>query len=635
MASPPTEPSSGVWIGIDLGTSNSACAIWDSTRGSPKWIRLPVIAFREKGGKLGRMVPSVVRVTEGSKPNSVGAKAVQENNKEATADAGMLISSVKRLFGKRYSELDPALLESLPFHVEADENDEDSLQLVIPISDGHDEDDCVLVVKTTPVEIAASILKAIKEAAQEYVDKNKTKKHLEIPGEGVVRNAVVGVPAHFSKRHTALVEEACRQAGLDGHVSTCLESTAAAMAYGLAMQDSSSQANIMVIDMGGGTTDITIATKQDDSSDETSENYSSYKVLVTQGDDHLGGDDIDQAVLDYCMQEVALLKKKETELKRSDFLIACRKAKEQLCDDSESKVSSVDVAIGDHSVTISQEKFHSLLKEWLKKAEHLIQRALEEFQKIAGSNSISEVILVGGTTRVPSIRALIQSKFSGLELCTSLNPMSSVAQGLAIQAAIQSKLVPVHKLKSALMLDCVPHAIGVQLPDGSFCEVIPRNTPLPARGSATFSLADKAQKGITIKAVEEIEVNGANDTTIYYEPIGKEPFTFLLRRLAKEEMATMNSRSIEVGMKVDAAGQFMVSIFDQNDPEQVRKKERFESMKDKDAVGELSYITDLVLSESGTSREQFMLTGTLVGVFILYIAVKMAFNDPILEEGEM
>ncbi|CAJ1965399.1 unnamed protein product [Cylindrotheca closterium] len=632
MADPETPPQSGVWIGVDLGTSNSACAIWDSTRGSPKWIRLPVIAFREQSGKLGRMVPSVVRVTEPSTPYSVGAKAVQEH-KDATGDAGMLISSVKRLFGKRYSDLDPALLESLPFHVEADENDKESLQLVIPISDGNDKDDCVLVVKTTPVEIAASILKAIKEAAQEYLDKNKTKKHLDIPGEGLVRNAVVGVPAHFSKRHTALVEEACRQAGLDGHVSTCLESTAAAMAYGLAMQDSSSQANIMVIDMGGGTTDITIATKQA-SSDETSENYSSYKVLVTQGDDHLGGDDIDQTILDYCMQEANSLKDADTEPKGSDFLLSCRKAKEQLCDDSESKVASVGVAIGNHTVTISQEKFHALLKEWLQKAEHLIQRALEEFQKIPGSESISEVILVGGTTRTPSIRALIQSKFSGLELCTSLDPMSSVAQGLAIQAAIQSKLIPVHKLKSALMLDCLPHAIGVELPDGSFCEVIPRNAPLPARGSATFSLADKQQKGVTIKAVEEIKVNGTNDATINYEPMAREPFTFLLRRLTNEEMAAMDRRAIEVGMKVDAEGQFMVSIFDQNDPEQVRKKERFENMKDKDStVKELSYLADLVISESGTSTEQFMLMGTLVAVFILYIAVRMAFNDPLILDG--
>jgi len=560
------------------------------------------------------------------------ADMIKTLEKEAAADAGMLISSVKRLFGKRYSELDPNLLESLPFHLEADENDEDSLQLVIPINSSGDEDDddCVLVVKTTPLEIAASILSAIKEAAQDYINKNQRKKHLEIPGEGLVRNAVVGVPAHFSKRHTTLVEEACRLAGLDGHVSTCLESTAAAMAYGLTMQDSTKQANIMVIDMGGGTTDITIATKQAEKGD-TIDNYSSYKVLVTQGDDHLGGDDIDQAVLGHCMEQVRSeedkLSENKSELKPSNFLQACRRAKEQLCD-AESNPSSVDVAIGDHNITISQETFHTLLKEWLQKAEHLIQRAMEEFQKIALEDRISEVILVGGTTRVPSIRRLIQSKFSSLELCTSLNPMSSVAQGLAIQAAIQSKLIPIHKVKSALMLDCVPHAIGVQLSDGSFCQLIPRNTPLPARGSATFSLANKNQKGVTVFAVEEIEVNGTNDTTIYYEPMAKKRFTFMLCRLTKEELKELDNRTIEVGMKLDAEGQFMVSVFDKNDPEQVHRWERFENM-DKDAVGELSYIADLVMSQSVTSMEQFLLMGTLVGVFILYIAVKIAFNDPV------
>merc|ERR1719217_1253980 len=109
------------------------------------------------------------------------------------------------------------------------------------------------------------------------------------------------------------------------------------------------------------------------------------------------------------------------------------------------------------------------------------------------------------------------------------------------------------------MLDCVPHAIGVKLPDGSFCELIPRNALLPARGTATFSLADKHQRGVTIQAVEEIEVNGTSDTTIHYEPMAKELFTFMLRRLTKEEFNVLDNRTIEVGMKLDAEGQFMVS----------------------------------------------------------------------------
>lgn len=631
MTSPDPSTSSsasGIWIGIDLGTSNSACAIWDSTRGSSKWIRLPHVAIAEDSGKIGRIVPSVVRIHEsaGDKSNNflVGKQAL------SSKDSGMLISSIKRLFGKRFGDLDPQLLESLPFHVESD--DEESLQLVIPTVDP--SNDCVVVVKTTPLEIASAILRAIKDAAQQYVDKYAVKKQLSFPGEGLIRNVVVGVPAHFSTRHTALVEEACRLAGFEGHVSTCLESTAAAMAYGLTMQDTSKNANIMVIDMGGGTTDITIATNQESPSnnDETS-SHSSYKVLVTQGDEHLGGDDIDQALVEYCLQQVKTTKNSSADdgKERVQWIRACKKAKEGLCD-ADTPTALETISVGDARVTVSQEQFHILLKDWLKKAEHLMQRALEEFLKIAGPSEISEVILVGGTTRVPAIRALIQSIFPTLELCTSLNPMSSVAQGLAIQAALKSKLVPLHELKSALMLDCVPHAIGVALPNGDFCPVIPRNTALPARGSATFALADMKQKGVTIRAVEQIEIVNGSDTdiTIQYEPMAKEDFTFLLRRLSKEEMDGMEHRTIELGMKVDGQGQFMVSIFDEKDPEQVRKRERFQKLADEGAIGELSYITDLVLAESGASTEQFLLMGTLIGVFVLYVAVKMAFNDPII-----
>jgi molecular chaperone DnaK (HSP70) len=640
---PSSSSASGVWIGIDFGTSNSACAVWDSTRGSPKWIRLPQIALPEGSGKVGRMVPSVVRIHENSNSSGyrskshgflVGEQAILQQDESITPETrntGMLISSIKRLFGKRFGDLDPQLLESLPFHVESDENDEESLQLVIPTVDP--SNDCVVVVKTTPLEIVSAILKAIKDAAQQYIDKYKIKKHFLFPGEGPIRNVVVGVPAHFSKRHTSLVEQACRLAGFEGHVSTCLESTAAAMAYGLTMQDTTKNANIMVIDMGGGTTDITIATKQSPNYEEA-RTHSSYKVLVTQGDEHLGGDDIDQALMEYCLKQVTPnTYTADDGMGRAQWIRACQMAKEALCD-AGSPSASETISVDKINVSISQEQFQLLLKGWLKKAEHLIQRALDEFQKITTSG-VSEVILVGGTTRVPAIRALIQSKFPTLELCTSLNPMSSVAQGLAIQAALQSKLIPIHELKSALMLDCVPHAIGVALSNGEFCPVIPRNAPLPARGSATFTLADMEQKGVTIRAVEQIEVNGSNDTTIQYEPMAKEDFTFLLRRLSKKEMDEMENRTIEVGMKVDAEGQFMVSIFDEKDPEQVRKRERFQKLSDdKNAVGELSYITDLVLAESGSSMEQFLLFGTFIGLFVLYIAVKMAFNDPILVQEE-
>jgi L1 cell adhesion molecule like protein len=571
------------------------------------------------------MVPSVVRLCSiendlQSHRFVVGAEAVKlaETAKdEESTGYNALISSIKRLFGKRYEELDSTLLESLPFHIEEGENE--SIRLVIPVI-AADPSNTVLIVETNPLEIASILLKAIREATQQYLDKYQRKKNLQIPGERAIRNVVVGVPAHFSKRHIKLVEEACRKAGFDGHVSTCLESTAAAMAYGLTMQENSRNASIMVIDMGGGTTDITIAQKNKTTNVKAEENCSSYKVLVTQGDEHLGGDDIDQALMEYCCQQVEGI-----ELQGSEWLPACRNAKESLCHPS-SPSSMETISIGDHSVLLSQDQFKKLLDIWLMKARNLIKLALAEFKKTNASKKyISEVILVGGTTRVPAIRDMIKSVFPELELCTSLNPMSSVAQGLAIQAAIQSKLVPLHELKSALMLDCVPHAIGVELPNGDFCEIIPRNAPLPARGSATFHLAGKEQQGVTIRAVEQITTS---DHLTKYEPMAKEDFTFLLRRLSPQELKQVSLRSIEVGMKIDEEGRFVVSIFDESDLEQVRKRERLQKLSSDEVIGELNYIADLVMAESGTTMEQFLLLGTLIGVFILYIAVKMAFNDP-------
>jgi heat shock protein 1/8 len=618
----PPNNDNGVWIGIDLGTSNSACAVWDSTRGSPKWMRLAKIAVPESSGKMGRMVSSVVKLKEGSSSSRplVGAEALND-----ASSAGLIISSVKRLLGRNLADLDSHWRKSLPFEVDQDEDH--NLVLLVTNENGQ-------TMRATPVEILSMILKAMREASQQYLDKYARKKHLDIPGTGQVRNAVVGVPAHFSKRHIALVEEACRLAGFDGTIHTCLESTAAAMAYGLTLQETSDEANIMVIDMGGGTTDITIASKTKKRND--SENHaSSYKVLVTQGDEKLGGDDIDQAIVDFCLDQ--LPSTREEPQNKMELLQACRKVKEALCD-AETPNASETISIEKEQVVIGQDRFEKILEPWLERVSVLVRTALEQFQQRRRDEdaqmppSISEVILVGGTTRVPAIRRMIQTFFPKLELCISLNPMSSVAQGLAIQAALLSKLVPLHQLQSALMLDCIPHTIGVQLEQTNghshFIEILPRNTPLPARGSATFCLADKYQPGVTIRAVEQV----GEET---FEPMAKEDFTFLLRRLSPEEYAQLSVRSIEVGMKVDTQGQFIVSIYDQEDPEQVRKRERYkrqqqqaEGHAEEAAVGELGYIADLVLSESGTTMEQFLLLGTLIGVVVLYIAVKLVFNEP-------
>jgi molecular chaperone DnaK (HSP70) len=733
----------GIWVGIDLGTSNCACAVWDSTRGGSKWIRLPGIAPLEASGKLGRIVPSVIVLNENycnqdananANANAylVGAQALQkEEQDEQTANTATantttttLIQSVKRLLGKKWKELDPDFVESLPLELvpEDDNGDGDAFSIRVVIDNRE-----VLV---TPVECAALLLRSIRIAADAYLVKFAKKKYLDIPGgttsgtttttttaTPTIQHVVVGVPAHFSVAQQKLVEQAAKMAGF-ATVSTLMESTAAAMAYGLSFthtntndDDDGSNTNnntgktkpqpqtIMVVDMGGGTTDVTIATRSDDEA---------YQVVVTEGDARLGGDDMDQAILEFVLlqqqwqqhyqhQQYPPLSKQQ----RRHLLSSCKAAKEALCNPETKRDSHViSVTLPDDNgndktttntkthtktktaqltitITITQDDLEQILAPWICRAKTLIQTALHRLSQQSNNNNntsapvitVTEVVLVGGTTRVPAIRNMLKSlliptatnddddnnNHVELELCTSLNPMASVAQGLAIQAALKSKLVPKHELRSALMLDSTPHAIGVDVGQGVFCEVIPRNTRLPAMGSATFTLASKEQPGVSIAAVERIDENNNNNnsnnnnssnnsnkddaqtaTTVTLEPLGD--FTFLLRRLPPKDLETLQHRTIQVGMQVDHDGKFIVSIFDEKDPEQVRKKERWQKQQqlaknnnNTEAVAELGYIADLVMAESGVSSEQFFLLAACLGLFLMYIGVKIAFAGMIQE----
>ena len=615
-------------------------------------------------------MPSVVRFDSDKEEPLVGFPALR-SSPETDEIKSSLVRSVKRLLGKRFEDLDEAWVETLDFDVQDDGEDE-SLQLILRTKTTNQ------TVVVTPQQVLAIELKAIREACQVYLNRYRISKHLRVPGgeranpqnkasgdnstiPPGVNNVVVGVPAPYSQRHIGVVKEACREAGFQGYVGTCLESTAAAIAYGLTLQERSKKSlqsnntphggpiTIMVVDMGGGTTDITIAsnrTNTKSSSESEIDPSSSYRVLVTQGDDKLGGDDIDQAIMEYCLSKVSLESKQHNNQDMSDSLkMACRKAKESLCH-LEDPSPSETIVVKSHSnsttetesqeIVITQEILNeTILTPWLKRARDLILKARNNMIRSATASdlSIDEVILVGGTTRVPAIRRMIQNIFPEIELSSSLNPMSSVAQGLAVQAAIVSNQIPMHQLKSAMMLDCVPHAIGVQLPsaDGSpqggrFVEIIPRNTLLPATGSATFVLADKYQAGVSIRAVEDVGQNK-------YEPMSKEDFSFVLRKLSESQSETMTERTIQVGMKLDTDGRFIVSVFDENDPEQVRKRDRFERMKKGEVVGELDYIKDMMMAESNDiTKEQVMLIIILIGLFVLYISIKIAFTDP-LETG--
>jgi molecular chaperone DnaK (HSP70) len=808
--------SSGIWVGIDLGTSNCACAVWDSTRGGAKWMRLPRHLLATpfiSNGKDGRTVPSAVLLTKKLHSEDdvgdyrsleyditsilrsdhhaawVGEAALQRrtklqqqnrndnsssnnnnnNNEEpllsaTTTTTSTLVQSVKRILGKRLDELSPDLVRSLPLELiqEGEEDDvsdgfvrvpeeeeeevhgrkkSTSSQVkeewdkfvrirVIPEQD-HDlshfnEEDgphnipplVASSLSLSPVQIQALLLRSIRLAAQEYLQHRKVlKKRLQVPGGGsssssttttAITNVVVGVPAHFSSTQRQLVQDACRLAGFTGHVSTLTESTAAAMAYGLSFHtpnddddDDDEQdgkhpqhQTILVVDMGGGTSDVTIATKEPPRNPDGTCNAadsSGYSVVVTEGDAELGGDDMDQAILEYVLEQTTNTKKssskqrrmkKQTDslavrvlslAQRRSLLQSCRAAKEALCDnDAKTLPAQVEVDFQGQKVDITQDDLETILTPWMDRARILIQTAVQRFQETKqeeetngnchssnndnNNSPISEVVLVGGATRVPAVRKMLQELFPQVELCTSLDPMGSVAQGLAIQAAFLSKDVPKSLLKSALMLDSIPHAIGVLVGHGgsgdddneqdesskanhvssTFVSILKRNARLPAMGFATFALADPRQPGVTIRAVEQI----GDDEHPVYEPLSKEDFTFLLRRLPEPELQQLieqdppQPRTIEVGMKMDTDGKFIVSIFDKNDPEQVRRKERFQRLQQAndnpgETVSEWSYISDLVMAETEMTMEQWFLLTATIGLFLFYIAIKIAFAEPV------
>jgi molecular chaperone DnaK (HSP70) len=693
------ETNNGIWIGIDLGTSNCACAVWDSTRGGAKPLRLETIASPPfDKDKVGRMVPSVVLLSstvslkeeeDGSVVNVssispkgapwayVGEAALQklkqENNTQQQQHTPTVIQSVKRVLGKRLDELDSDFVASLPFellqhqpqHKEnggGDDKDKEVLQVVATTFEGRQ-------VLLSPVQIVAILLQQIRLQAETYLRRFSKKKHFQVPGQPFkIQNVVVGVPALFSSQQKQLVQDACRLAGFTGHVFTLMESTAAAMAYGLQFASSAQaeehvsgkEQTLLVVDMGGGTTDITIATKSAPSADNENNNMdnktkedSSYQVLVTEGDSRLGGDDMDQALVQFVVDKL-----KENGGGSTNYLLRqkCRMAKEALCDPNNPSCEYHVIHVGDQSLKITQQDLQVILAPWIDRARHLVQTAVERFQqqqqqvatettKANHKQEITEVVLVGGATRVPAVREMLQQEFPNVELCTSLDPMLSVAQGLAIQAAFLSGKIPKHEMRSALMLDCIPHAIGIHIGGGreghgasssssSFYQVLPRNARLPARASATFRLADKNQAGITIQAVEKVMGEDGRyldeDHNPYHlEPLGE--FTFLLRRLPPAELSRMEHRTVEVGMSLDVDGKFVASIFDVKDPEQVRKKERYQQMNsdgNKDSIGELGYIADLVMGEAGLTWSEYLLLSACLFLFFVYVAVKIAFAEP-------
>jgi len=443
-------------IGIDLGTTNSVVAVVEGGD--------PVIIPNEEGG---RTTPSVVAFNEkGERLVGQVAKRQRITNPENT------IYSIKRFMGRRYKEV-PGEIKQVPFKITQVSNGDVRIEAVGK--------------KYAPPEISAIILQKLKKAAEDHLGEK-------------VEKAVITVPAYFNDSQRKATKDAGVIAGLQ--VERIInEPTAAALAYGM---EKKKDETIAVYDFGGGTFDISIL--------EVGEGV--IEVKSTNGDTHLGGDDIDQKVQDWLVAEF----KKESGIDLSKDKMALQRLKEAAEKAKMELSTTMETEINLPFVTADASgPKHLLMKLTRAKLEQLmddiIQRTVEPCKqalKDAGlkPENINEVILVGGSTRIPKVQQLVKELF-GREPHKGVNPDEVVAAGAAIQGAVLAGDV-----KDVLLLDVTPLTLGIETLGGVFTKMIPRNTTIPTKKTEIFSTAADSQPSVEIHVLQGEREMAANNRTL-------------------------------------------------------------------------------------------------------------------------
>jgi len=482
-------------IGIDLGTTNSCVAVMEGDQ--------PKVLINSSGN---RTTPSVIGFTDkGDRLVGEPARHQQVTNPKNT------VFSIKRFMGRRHNEVQSEE-KIVPYEVTGGA---DELVKVKVGADGKEY---------TPPEVSAMLLRELKRIAEEYL------------GESVDA-AVITVPAYFNDAQRQATKDAGEIAGLK--VERIInEPTAAALAYGL---EKKTNTKIVVFDLGGGTFDVSILDIGD----------GVFEVLSTSGDGHLGGDDFDQVVIDYLAEE---FRKTEGIDIRTDAMAlqrlkeAAEKAKCELSQQLETNVNLPFITADQNGpkhlqVTVTRAKFEELAADLFKRLEDPCKTALKDAG--LGAGDVSDVVMVGGSTRIPKVQEIAKSLFGTAELDKSINPDEVVAIGAAIQGGVLQGDV-----KDVLLLDVTPLSLGVETLGGLMTRLIEKNTTIPTSRKETFSTATDNQTSVTIQVLQ-----------------GEREFAKDNRTLGKFDLTDLPSAprgmpQIEVEFAIDANGILKVSATD-------------------------------------------------------------------------